>query len=449
MTFIGLVPPVYVNVLSYGADNTGSSTSDSAITAALAAIPTSTGGVLYFPPGTYLLQNGIDVSAYAGNLWILGAGWSSILKLASGANTYLIKSTSGANQGNRISNLKLDCNSANQTAASGGIYGYKWRRCLIDFVWIHSPWQAGIYLIGQNSDFGYQNRIANNYIEGGSNVTSGTSAYGNGLRLEYTDENSVYGNHFDTNGNFNDSTYGFHIYDQNGLSSYFGNSFVNGFGVLKFDGLQNRVIGNVFDGNGGASVQCNGSATNTIIKGNTFLNVGYRASGGVNNSTNGIYLNATQCIVEGNWFQSAAGGFPYTNSFVNVDTGATYGMVVQNEFNVPTGSGTVTPVTFVAGVPTGFRHRNNLGYNAVSSAAAWVTENYGQASITSGNTSVVVNHGLSVTPSINQIMVTAQTSLGSAAFFWISNVTSTQFTINLNANPAQTVTFGWKIDAGW
>jgi hypothetical protein len=79
----------------------------------------------------------------------------------------------------------------------------------------------------------------------------------------------------------------------------------------------------------------------------------------------------------------------------------------------------------------------------------WVTEAHGNASITSGNTTAVVTHGLSMTPTLEQISVTPQTSLGSAAFYWISTVTSTQFTINLNANPAATVTFGWKADCGY
>jgi hypothetical protein len=452
LAFITLVAPLVTDVAQYGGDPTGATASDSAFTSALAAIPTSTGGVLYIPPGsTYLLQNGIDVSAYNGNLWIVGGGESSVLKLANGANTYLIKNISGFQQDMAIASLKLDCNSANQTAASGGIYGYKYRRCVIEKVWIHNPWQAGIYLIGDSGgDFGYQNRINKCWIEGGSNVSSGTGAYGNGLRLENTDENVVSENHFEANGNFSDSTYGFHIYDKNGLTDYTDNSFVNGYGVMKFDGLQNTVKGNRFDGNGAACVQCNSSASDTIIIGNQMFNIGYRASGGSANATNGIYLNAPRCIVRNNNMWTSAGSYPYTNSFVNVDTSATYGNVEENEFNIQTGSGTLGgAVTFVSGIPTGFRHRNNNGYDFVNSRPSWLTENHGNANITTGNTTVVVTHGLAMTPTLEQIMVTPQTSLGAAAFYWVSNATSTQFTINLNANPTQTVTFGWRCDVGW
>ncbi len=75
----------------------------------------------------------------------------------------------------------------------------------------------------------------------------------------------------------------------------------------------------------------------------------------------------------------------------------------------------------------------------------YVTENSGAATITSGNTSIAANHGLSITPNINNISVTPTSSLGSAASYWVSGVTSTQFTINVNANPGQSVTFSWAV----
>lgn len=449
MAFVAIVPPIVTNVLQYGAVGDGVADDTSKIIDALATIPTATGGVLYFPPNKTYLTTGINISAYSGNLHILGGGWSSVLKLKNNANGYIIKNTSGTQQGTRISNIKLDCNAANQTSASGGIYGYKYRRCLIDYVWIHNLWQAGIYLIGDSGDFGYQNRIRDCFVEGGSNTTTGTNAYGNGLRIENTDENEIYANHFENNGNFNDVTYGFHIYDKNGLSSYLGNSFVNGAGVFKLDGLQNRIIGNGFDGNGGAFAQINSAAADTIIEGNVAINIGYRATGGSANSINGIYLNATRCTIDNNYFESDASATPKTNSFVNIDTGGTYSSVRGNKFNVKAASGTVVPVSFVSGLPTGTRVRENLGFNAVASAPAFVTENHGSASITSGNTSVTVTHGLSMTPTLEQISVTPQTSLGSAAFFWISNVGATTFQVNLNANPAGTVTFGWVARTGW
>jgi hypothetical protein len=45
--------------------------------------------------------------------------------------------------------------------------------------------------------------------------------------------------------------------------------------------------------------------------------------------------------------------------------------------------------------------------------------------------------------------VTPQNSLGSAHFFWIDTITSTSFTLHVDANPAATVNFGWIAQTGW
>jgi hypothetical protein len=81
--------------------------------------------------------------------------------------------------------------------------------------------------------------------------------------------------------------------------------------------------------------------------------------------------------------------------------------------------------------------RNNIG---------WATESTGTATVASGSTSIAVTHNLAATPALANISVTPTNSLGSAAKFWISNVTATQFTINVNADPgATTATFAWMI----
>ena len=79
--------------------------------------------------------------------------------------------------------------------------------------------------------------------------------------------------------------------------------------------------------------------------------------------------------------------------------------------------------------------RDNIGF---------LTENSGTATITNGSTSIVVDHGLDVTPSAGDIMVTPMGSLGSASFFYIDTFTSTQFTIHTNVDPGTNVDFAWK-----
>lgn len=79
--------------------------------------------------------------------------------------------------------------------------------------------------------------------------------------------------------------------------------------------------------------------------------------------------------------------------------------------------------------------RNNIGF---------VTEASGTATVANGTTSIAVTHGLGVTPALKDIRVTPTNNMGSATKFWISTPTSTQFTINVDANPgATTATFVW------
>jgi hypothetical protein len=88
---------------------------------------------------------------------------------------------------------------------------------------------------------------------------------------------------------------------------------------------------------------------------------------------------------------------------------------------------------------------NNGANNKFSKVDGYVTESSGTATIPSGSTSVTVNHGLGVTPSVKDCSVTPTNSLGSATKFWTSNFTATTFTINVNADlGATTATFAWS-----
>jgi hypothetical protein len=67
----------------------------------------------------------------------------------------------------------------------------------------------------------------------------------------------------------------------------------------------------------------------------------------------------------------------------------------------------------------------------------------GTATLANGATTVVVTHGLGVTPDIQDISVTPIEAWGTATQFWINTPTSTQFTINVDTDPGQDVDFAW------
>jgi len=74
--------------------------------------------------------------------------------------------------------------------------------------------------------------------------------------------------------------------------------------------------------------------------------------------------------------------------------------------------------------------RRNVGYP---------TEASGTATIASGSTSVTVNHGLVCTPSKVLITPLAQPS----GNLWVSNITSTSFTINISSAPSANLSVAW------
>lgn len=131
-----------------------------------------------------------------------------------------------------------------------------------------------------------------------------------------------------------------------------------------------------------------------------------------------------------------------SNCFFNPKTGdaAGYGLKMVNTTTNNIVGGNIfedytTPLSIAAGANAGGHIRNNVG---------WVTENSGTDTLASGTTVKIITHGLNVTPTAGDIMVTAMESLGSASFFYIDTYTSTTFNITTNVDPTQDVDFAWS-----
>jgi hypothetical protein len=76
----------------------------------------------------------------------------------------------------------------------------------------------------------------------------------------------------------------------------------------------------------------------------------------------------------------------------------------------------------------------NIGYR---------TSNTGSGTILAGTTSIVVSHGLSLTPNLQDIVLTRQSTNAGSTDLYVSNITSTQFTINTFAAPSVNSTITW------
>lgn len=76
----------------------------------------------------------------------------------------------------------------------------------------------------------------------------------------------------------------------------------------------------------------------------------------------------------------------------------------------------------------------------VEDVIGWATENRGTATILSGGTSIVVNHGLVKAP--DYVLLTGRASSTSACF--VTNITSTQFTINVPSAVPSNQAVNWR-----
>jgi hypothetical protein len=117
---------------TYGALGNNSTEDTTAIMAAITAVAAA-GGVVYFPPGTYITQT----LTLPSNVQLLGAGHDfSKLKLKAGTNAAVIQSTgfagltgggtSGGTHGFAVNHLDVDGNKANNPSGGFGVqlYGY-------------------------------------------------------------------------------------------------------------------------------------------------------------------------------------------------------------------------------------------------------------------------------------------------------------------------------------
>lgn len=121
-----------------------------------------------------------------------------------------------------------------------------------------------------------------------------------------------------------------------------------------------------------------------------------------------------------------------TNAYIRNVTGTGVGITSVADVDIAaiTFSGTTNKFSPANTDPDSTRIDQYSGY-----------EKAGVATITNPATTVVVTHGVEFTPTLKQITVTA----GASHTWWISTITSTQFTINVGTTPGSSTDFGWRV----
>ncbi len=196
------------------------------------------------------------------------------------------------------------------------------------------------------------------------------------------------------------------------LCSFVGNHAVfnglNGFHISK--SRYSRVVGNEARNNG-------------TVAANTYD--GISLQGDATPVTGLVTYN----IIEGNTAIDDQGiGATQRSGIRESVAGANYNLITNNQV-----SGNIGTQIYKVGADTSVNH--NSGF---------VTENKGTGTIITGGTSVVVNHGLNITPVVGDIWVTPTSIMGNASYLYVDTYTSANFTAHSNVDPATAnITFAW------
>ena len=417
------------------------------IQAAIDALP-SGGGKVILMEGTY---NSNQI-VLPDNIIFSGVGSSTLLKLNAAANDrFIINSerTTG-NTNIVIENLYIDGNKDGQTAIgptdvfgnAGCIDFRNVSNLIVRNCWIMNGWAAGLETTLCEHVFALGNRIDNSADDGigindqtcyatvANNIITNAGQgknYGSPCGIEIQDgshsfvaANNVIKNPLHDGIQVSTHTGGLLCYHGDITGNTITGTSVRGIKVAGISGQETysvAVTGNVVDcfivgaDNGYYGIELGPYAKRCVATGNIISNT----------LGHGIFVRGPNTIIDGNILYDHAG------KGLNLYTEAVNCIATHNQL--------INCITALSNTGTN---------NTVSANIGYVTEASGTDTIASAATAKTVTHGLAVTPTACDIMVTPIESLGNASFFWVDTPTSTQFTIHLNAAPGADVDFAWK-----
>ena len=418
-------PRPWVDVQTHGASPSASATTNNAaFTAAIAAAGTA--GEVVIPGGTYNISTAIGLGALT---HLRGVGRElTIINLASSSNTDVI--SGNGSTGGSIRDLKITGNSAGQTSGHG-IHLVNTVDFDIQDVDVTDCKNNGVYI----ENGGGRIRIFGGWIHANK---------GHGIIIQATPiVDTVLIEHawISDNGIATQDFQNVRAEETPGVR-LFGNVIwqASGDNVLFYASPYSSLVGNYILSAGRCNVRLGGHAgahpSEVVIMGNTFLSASIDGASlyphiELGGHTLGYVVDANSQVdrvnVLGNVFAQAAG--PAPSAVLTEQSGSTDTLVAFNTIQ-----DSVKTITLAG---TGSRMFGNAGY---------VTQNSGTGTIASGATTAVVTHGLSVTPTLDDIsIVFGEQGTADWGRWWVSTITSTQFTLNVSVDPgASNLDFGWR-----
>lgn len=401
----------WFNVKAHGATGNGTTDDTTAINAAI-ALANASGGVVYFPKGTYVIS-GTGLTPIQTGVVLKGASkGSTTIKPASGFNADIISTPIPATSGTAgfvqnfvgVESLTLDgSNMTGTTAGQGnGIHFYGVRYSFIRDCNITAVPNWGILLDGDSTNFSYSTQIQGNRIINGSA----------GLMATFSEENFIAFNDilqanlttaaqqpaFPTQSNT-----GYLVRLVSGYSTLMGN-VIGSSGTYTTPAIHSenagptRIIGNRFDQTRYQAI--NNTAPNCVIEGNQFGNCSSVGSVEV------IRVGGNNCMLIGNIFDTTNGAAHYTYCVAEAVT-AIGSIYAENNFIAGT-----TGVINWNGTGGGFAH-DNYNYNPVGFSTPAVPVSSGNVQNSQTNAWVYITGGSNVAVIING----TNTGLSGGTFF--------------------------------
>jgi pectate lyase-like protein len=420
------------NVKQYGAKVDGTTDDTVAVQRALDVIRQNGGGVLYIPVGTCLCAGALTYPA--GNLVIAGAGMQqSTLKLTNPGTIGLDIGT-GSSDLFGITFRDISFRGGNTTPTT-----YMVRLNRVYVVNIHNAnfYDAPVTLHATTSG---HIRITGSLFN--TNITT-MSAFIDLLNCSHV---AIVGNTFE--GKTGSTSLVAIRANASGtgntrwaiVGNAIGEEHADFFLTASSSVVKNlTIIGNSINGSKTGGIRQNNPTNQekVTIVGNTLSG----ASGGA--SAQAILARGTGCIVSGNVIKDYATGISMASAVDFTVTGnVVEGATTAYADNGTADKGLVANNNFVAGTVTvsGTNQvaRNNRGF---------VTEAKGTGSIASGATTAVITHGLGYTPALGEISVTlGENPTNDVGAVFVTTITSTQFTVNVEADPgASNLDFAWAV----
>ncbi|MFF2852696.1 glycosyl hydrolase family 28-related protein [Streptomyces sp. NPDC058001] len=290
----------------YNAKGDGATDDTAALQAAVDAAAAAR-TTLYIPAGTYMVSSPILLPAGEGYA-LAGSGWGTSLKLANGANTFVL-AMQGEDTRVIIRDMKIDgnCSGQSTSGSSGGINAAGAVACRFDNVHFVACRDDGLYLGGQTGGaFGHNNRVIGCLFDG----AMASTGPGRGIHLNSNDENQIVACDFEFLGGSGGTTWGTAvcILDRAGTQFIDACNFVGGAtnntkGVRLQDCSSTKIVGSNFDGTAGDSIFIAG--TGNVVTGCTIFSPGEVGTAG---QASGIHMEygATRNLIQGNSIASSA-----------------------------------------------------------------------------------------------------------------------------------------------